>query len=215
MRTKTLLLTAALGAVSAAAVMAQTVYSVNAVGYVNKTIDKGGWVLMANPLVNGDNLLATILTDAPANTEVQKWNGTAFISAKKVGTAWIGAAGSVAFKPSEGFFVKVPGTGTQTLTFVGEVAQNADSNISFGAGYSLLGSVVPQSGKIQTDLQFPAKANDTILTLKADGSGYNSVKKVGTSWIGAGGEPVIDVAQGFWLNTTAGGTWTRNFSVNQ
>jgi hypothetical protein len=215
MRTKTLLLTAALSAVSAAAAMAQTVYSVNAVGYVNKTITKGSWTLVANPLMNGDNLLATILTDAPANTEVQKWNGTTFISAKKLGTAWTGAAGSVAFKPSEGFFIKIPGTGTQTLTFVGEVAQNADSNLAYPVGYSLMGSVVPQSGKIQTDLQFPAKANDQIMTLKADGSGYNAVKKVGTAWLGTGGEPTIDVAQGFWLNTTASGTWTRNFSVNQ
>lgn len=215
MRTKTLLLTAALSAVSAAAAMAQTVYSVNAVGYVNKTITQGSWQLIANPLMNGNNLLTTILTDAPANTEVQKWNGTAFISAKKVGTSWLGAAGTVAFKPSEGFFIKIPGTATTTLTFVGEVAQNADSNIGFATGYNLLGSVVPQSGKIQTDLQFPAKANDEVLTLKADGSGYNSVKKVGTTWLGTGGEPTIDVAQGFWLKTAAGGTWTRNFSVNQ
>lgn len=215
MRTKTLLLTAALSAVSAAAVMAQTVYSVNAVGYVNKTINKGGWQLIANPLLNGDNLLATILTDAPANTQVLKWNGTSLISAKKVGTTWVGTAGTLPYKPGEGFFVNVPGTGTQTLTFVGEVAQNADSNLSYPVGYSLMGSVVPQTGKIQTDLQFPAKANDQILTFKADGSGYNSVKKVGTTWVGAGGEPTIEVGQGFWVNSIAAGTWTRNFSVNQ
>src|SRR5689334_13849488 len=51
MRTKTLLLTAALSAAGIATSMAQAVYSVNAVGYVNTTLVPG-FNLVSNPLDN-------------------------------------------------------------------------------------------------------------------------------------------------------------------
>ena len=58
MRTKTLLLTAIVGALGFTAAQAQ-VYSVNAVGYVNKSIPSG-FSIVANPLNNGDNKVSDV-----------------------------------------------------------------------------------------------------------------------------------------------------------
>ena len=58
MRTKTLFLTAALSAVGMATSMAQTVYSVNIVGYINL------------PVVHGLSLVANQLNAAPNNSVV-------------------------------------------------------------------------------------------------------------------------------------------------
>src|SRR2546427_12593550 len=76
MRTKTLLLTAALTAAGALSSMAQ-VYSVNIVGYINLTIPKG-FSMIANQLnASPDNTLATVLASVPENTTVYKFNAVA------------------------------------------------------------------------------------------------------------------------------------------
>lgn len=212
MRTKTVLLTAALGAVSIATSVAQTVYSVNAVGYVNVTVPAGQFALLANPLNQGDNKVATILPDVPVNTVVYVYDAatSAFSAATKRATGWTGGGASAVLAPGQGFFVKNAGTTDMTITFVGEVPQG-DLKADFGAGFNLLGSLVPQSGKVETELKLPAQVNDKVYLYGA--AGYTTITKRATGWT-PGGEPTVGVAQGFWLNAGAKGSWTRSFNVN-
>ena len=73
MRTKTLLLTAALTAAGVATSMAQ-VYSVNMVGYINQSIPQG-FSMIANQLnASPDNKVTTLLPAPPASTSVFKFN---------------------------------------------------------------------------------------------------------------------------------------------
>jgi len=60
MRTKTLLLTAALSAAGLLPSTAQ-VFSVNAVGYVNQTVPAGKQAILTNPLNGTDNKINTIM----------------------------------------------------------------------------------------------------------------------------------------------------------
>ena len=212
MRTKTLLLTAALGAISAAAVMAQTVYSVNAVGYVNVTVPAGQFALLSNPLNTGTNTLASVLPDAPNGTAVFKFNGTGYDKATKNFGTWVGAS-TMTLNPGEGFFVK-NGTATDIkLTFVGEVVQGTAVTLNIPNGFSLLGSPIPQEGKLKTDLQLPIKNGQAVFLFS--NSGYTKSSYSFGTWVG--GEPTLKVAEGFWFNAgAAGGTnWVRNFTVNQ
>src|SRR5438477_5934309 len=125
MRTKTLLLTAALTAAGALISMAQ-VYSVNIVGYINLTVPKG-FSMIANQLnASPDNKLSSVIPAPPENTTVYKFNGHGYdafnFSADNPG--WFPTTGSLA--PGEGGFIAVdpasiaPATST-TLTLVGEV----------------------------------------------------------------------------------------------
>jgi hypothetical protein len=212
MRTKTLLLTAALSAVSAAAAMAQTVYSVNAVGYVNVTIPAGQFMLLANPLDAGTNSLSNVLPDAPNGTTVYKFNGSGYSTASKNFGAW-GGANTMTLNPGEGFFVK-NGTATDLkLTFVGEVVQGTAVTMAIPNGFSMLGSPIPQAGKLKTDLQLPVKNGQSVYLF--NGTGYETHSFNFGTW--SGGEPSIGVAQGFWFNSGATGAtnWVRNFTVNQ
>src|SRR5438477_12739115 len=108
MRTKTLLLTAALTAAGALISMAQ-VYSVNIVGYINLSVPKG-YSMIANQLnASPDNKLSTIMPNPPENTTVYKFNpgtGGYFsynFSADNPG--WLPADGSLA--PGEGAFIRI------------------------------------------------------------------------------------------------------------
>src|SRR5437588_10363094 len=86
MRTKTLLLTAALSAAGVASSMAQgTVFSVNAVGYVNTTVGPK-FSLIANPLTASDNTINTLFKTGiqgtiPPGFQVFRFGTTGFAGA--------------------------------------------------------------------------------------------------------------------------------------
>jgi len=124
MRTKTLLLTAALSAAGIATSMAQTaVYSVNAVGYVNKPI-VAGFNLISNPLIATDMKISTLFAGLPDDSVVYKYvPGSGFASTTKDG-AFLGANANLTVAPGEGVFVRSPSA--VTVTFVGEVPQNSN-----------------------------------------------------------------------------------------
>jgi hypothetical protein len=117
--------------------------------------------------------------------------------------------------PGEGFFVQNKGTSDITITFVGEVLTGTQS-VALGAGYSLLGSAIPQSGKVETDLGLPAKNGDIVYTMKSDGTYSSSTRRADTTgW--PNGEPSIGVGDGFWYFNKSGtaGSWSRTFTIPQ
>ena len=160
MRTKTLLLTAVLSAAGAASSFAQAVYSQNAVGYVNVSLDPG-FNLICNPLKNtAGNQLSKILTltDADIGTTVYWYNTTTkgFKNSTFLGAA-VGWTPDQAIDPGVGIFINV--SAAKTVTFVGDVPQGTDSNISLSSGFSLISSPVPQSADLAA-MQFPARCLD-------------------------------------------------------
>lgn len=219
MRTKTVLLTAALGAVSIATAAAQTVYSVNAVGYVNVTVPAGKFALLTNPLNLPTNSLAAVLPDAPVNSTIVYVFNTAtggFDQATKRSTGWTGAGAAAMLNPGGGFFVKNGAAADMTITFVGEVLQGTNLTVNVPAGFSCMGSMVPVEGKVETDLKFPAANGDQIYTFNVTNGQYNTVvNRRTTSWTGGAGEPTIKVAEAFFYKAATAGKWVRNFTVNQ
>lgn len=214
MRTKTLLLAVALSAATLATAVAQTVYSVNAVGYVNVTVGNGQFAFLANPLQTGSNTVANVLPDVPKNTTVYKYDsaGGSWVTAGKNALGkWTGST-AMTLNPGEGFFVKNGSGADTTITFVGEVVQGTNVAINVPAGYSMLGSAIPQAGKLATDLKLPAKKGDTILVYRNGSYSSFSINALG-KWTPS--EPELQVAEGFWFKTANATTWTRDFNVNQ
>jgi hypothetical protein len=76
MRTKALILTAFVGALGIAGASAQ-VYSVNAVGYVNKSIP-AGFSIVANPLNNGGNKISDVFGANPGSLTVYRFGDAGF-----------------------------------------------------------------------------------------------------------------------------------------
>jgi hypothetical protein len=220
MRTKTVLLTAALGAVSIATAAAQTVYSVNAVGYVNVTVPAGKFALLANPLNLPTNSLAAVLPDVPANTTVvYPFNAAtgAFDSTTKRTTGWTGTGAGALLNPGSGFFIKNGAATDITITFVGEVMQGTNLTVNVPAGFSCIGSMVPVEGKVETDLKIPAANGDVCYTFNVATGQYNGASTRRTAvgqWTGTP-EPTIKVAEAFFYKAVSAGNWVRNFTVNQ
>lgn len=210
MRTKTLILTAALGAFGAASAMAQ-VYSVNAVGYINVSVP-AGFSMIANQLnASPDNTLATLMPSPPDGTTVYKYTGTTY----KIYTylqllgGWDDGTGTL--NPGEGAFILNPGTAPFTVTFVGEVPQGTLTT-HLPAGFAIVSSQVPQSGQLDTVLGYPPADGDTIYFFRNGTYSISTYLQLLGGWDTA---PSPNVGEAFWSLKAAAADWTRTFSVNQ
>jgi len=220
MRTKTLLLTAALSAAGVASSMAQgTVFSVNAVGYVNTTVGPK-FSLIANPLTASDNTINTLFKTGiqgtiPAGFQVFRFAGTGFTASAYDdidGNFLPASAAGQAILPGEGVFVRNPGTTPVTITFVGEVSQGTLAN-AYPKGFSIRASQVPQAGTAQA-LGFNGNDGDQIFQFDNTKQAYTSstFDGLGGAWAPALGN--LQVGEAFFLKAVAAGSWNRTFSVN-
>jgi hypothetical protein len=215
MRTKTLLLTAAVVAAGVAASQAQ-VYSVNAVGYIN-VVCKPGFNLIADQLITSNTTVAALFPNVPGGSQVLKWAGSGFTinNYDPDFQEWDNPNQTVGI--GEGCFLFNPTTTNITVTFVGDVPQGNLTN-SIPHNYSLQSSQVPQAGKLQTDLGYIPSPNDTVLRWNngyPGPSGY-LIYTYDADFLEWDLEPTLNVGEGFFIlrNAPGVGAWTRQFSVN-
>jgi hypothetical protein len=213
MRTKTLLLTAAIGAVGIASSMAQAVYSVNYVGYVNKSLVPG-FNLIANPLNNGNNQIQTLFPTAPFGATIYTYNGS-FAQANYFGS-WVSGADTV-LAPGEGFFFYNSEGTPFAVTFVGEGQEGPNLMNSIPVGLSMKASKIPQAGSLAPvgagggDLEFPTpNFGDTVYKFNTGTQGYDQYSYFG-SWLPS--NPSFDVGEAFWYSANGPLNWERDYEV--
>jgi hypothetical protein len=182
MRTKTLLLAAALSAAGLATSLAQSnVYSLNVVGYINVAVDSTplAVTLIAPSQLDfdGTGLNNTVLT-----TFGNGQNGGLYATGTKLfafdpntagyvqvpfinPSGWVPGAAltsvtALGLKPGSGVFYQTSPTGGPTnITFVGNVLQGSLVNTPF-VGLNITSSKVPQAGRIETDLGLSVPADN-------------------------------------------------------
>jgi hypothetical protein len=228
MRTKTILLSGVVAALSGASLMAQ-VYSLNVVGYINVTVPPN-FSMIADQLYSVNQstaqyispLLDSQLLDGAHNgVELFKYsnaNGYTILIANSTG--WQGPATTTTLYPGEAVFIYNPFTTNLTLTFVGQVPQGSLTNALF-QNFNLVSSIVPQSGALDdpAGAALVPNAGDEIF-LYDSVNGYQIYIASGTTGVwqkpaSLPASPTPAVGQGFFYYTSkaAGVTWTRTFSV--
>jgi len=220
MRTKSLILGAALLAAGVASSMAQSnVYSLNIVGYVNLQLTNG-FNLISNPLdldgTGTNNTLTTVFgTNLPSGSQVYKFSGGGYNTSDGYisGVGWL-AGGTLSMNPGEGASVSVPSSAT--VTIVGQVLQGSPTPTTnkYSAGFSILSSQAPLAGGIQTVLGFSPQSGDQLYFWDnpsqsfATSAGYLN----GVGWLPS--EPSLAVGQAFFLSTGAASAWTNSFAAH-
>jgi hypothetical protein len=215
MRTKTLLLTAALCAAGAATSMAQ-VYSVNMVGYINQSIP-AGFSMIANQLNNSPNNTVAALFPAPADgTKIYKFNATTggFIIMEFADGEWSAEATTQRLDPGDGAYIFAPAAFTHT--FVGEV--QLTSTVNLPRGFSMVGSALPQSapltGTPPAGLDYPIGDGDKIYRFNPATGGFIINEFADGEW-SLGAPPTVNVGEAFYAfnNGAAAKGWSRTFTV--
>lgn len=206
MRTNALLVSAVLALGGTA--FAQTTVSKNIVGYVNKTLPAGKYVLISNPLNNGGNTVAEVIKVKGDLTLYHFVNGNYASSSFSSGEVLDG--GDVVIKPGGGFFAK--SDQGETITFVGEVAVGAA--VAVKPGLSVISSALPQAGTLDA-LEFPTAADLTVYQF-VNGSYAGSDLSSGAWLTDSGKGPQVDVAEAFFVSVdknAASQNWTRSFQI--
>jgi hypothetical protein len=191
--------------------MAQSVFSVNAVGFVTVDVPKG-LSMIANPLVAPTNTISALFASAADGTTIYKYDGTSF----SINTFDLGEWGTPGdtLVPGEGAFIRNSSAALFQITFVGEVKQGTTPPLSHNVpkGLSIQSSEVPQSGKVVTDLNFPASDGDTIYIYDNASAAYVIHTLDLGEW--SSGEPVPKVGEAFFVKKVDAKPWTRSFTVN-
>jgi hypothetical protein len=211
MRTKTLLGLAVLAAGAVTAVAQSNVYSLNVVGYINIPVTANQNFLIANQLNTTNNTLGALIPNGPPGAIFQKFNGgfSAYVF-DDLDLVWT-PNGNATINPGEGGFYKSPQA--TTLTFVGEVLQGSLTNTLPIGLQAIRSSIVPQQGKITTDLGAPGEPGDILQTYNGGFSAY-VFDDLDLVWTPS--EPTINVGQSFFYKKSPTATqsrWIRNFTV--
>jgi hypothetical protein len=222
MRTKTLLLVAALSAAGVASSVAQTVYSVNIVGYINKTIP-AGLSMVANQLNHTpNNGIETVLGTPPGAVTINKFNPGSgnfdlaiYDPPAEGGVGWDNPTAMV-LNPGQGVFVDNASGVPWPVTFVGEVQLN--STLIIQSGLQVYSSVLPQAGALTPTLEFPTPLSGlsvyqfNTVTKGYDLTVFDPPSEGGVGWDPA--PPTVAIADAFFIdNPSAAFNWTRNFTV--
>jgi hypothetical protein len=172
MRTKTLALTALLGMLGTASVMSQSVYSINAVGYINLTVPTGFSIISCQLQVSPNNQIGYVLNNDEGSSgnpgpiegcEVFKYVPAHGNYSEDIADAtdedpsgnsgpdtngWAGG-GVLTMNPGEALWFKNVTGAPATLTFVGTVPQGT-LNVTIGNGFNMISSPVPFTGGLST-----------------------------------------------------------------
>lgn len=242
MRTKTLVLTA-LSSLSAFGLMAQTstnVYSLNAVGYINVSVQAGFNIIADQLWATGGNTISNILSDSNDTLDgasVYSWNGASFDVDNANNQIYSSPSGwqnngSITLNPGQAIWFNAPSN--MVLTFVGTVPQGTNT-VALRQGFTLASSPVPQSGDLVTVMGLTNfSSGDTVFVYNNPGgyTTYNANFVTGNygynqDWLAPQGpsslsptdpgygDPQVNVGQGFWYQAGTAINFTRNFSVNQ
>jgi hypothetical protein len=235
MRTKTILLSALLGALGSVSVMAQTnVYSLNAVGYINVTIQPGYNIITCPLIASPDNTIATLLNNtngqyqsgARTSSDVYQFSGGTYTAEDEASSAnapsgWA-AGGTITINPGQAVFFYNPTSTNMSATFVGTVPTGPITNALI-PGYNLVGSVVPVTGDIVTNPislftngAYSGRTSDYIYTYSPS-AGYSSQDSFTAAGWNTGDPTLTNVYEGFFFYNAFSTTnnWIENYSVSQ
>jgi hypothetical protein len=212
MRTKALLGLAAL-AVGLSTSVAQNVYSLNVVGYVNVSLQANKAHFLAIPLadINGNYYITNtiVLDDSQDFAEVFQWAGTTWSSP----ATWFAGSWDTPLVISNGVGFFLLSQANSTLTFVGQVPQGTIS-YNIPPGVSTLANQIP----VTTNFPGSTVGNnfDEIFWWNQTGQNWAGPSTFFAGWDydATGNGPVIGPAQGvFYINTAAAIPFTQNFTV--
>jgi len=211
MRTKLLLTAAAIAAGVVSSQAQSNVYSVNVVGYVNKTLPISAMQLSGTPLDDGTNKLSSALAGAPNGTTVYVWNGAGYNSASKAKGSW---STDLSIPPGVGMFIQSGGT-AGTNTYVGQVTAQVGGSVSnaIPAGVTTLrGSMVPYAGDLNdTNLALGTTLANGSIIYKWTGAGYTSSSKAKGSWSTA---LSFSVGEAMFINSATATQWVQKLPAN-
>ncbi len=219
-----MLLSALLGTLGSVSLMAQStnVYSLNAVGYINVTVQPGFNIVSCPLIASPDNTINTLLTNSTG--QFKKWQFWAFNAGTYTEDLGTGAGwslgGTETLSPGQAGWLYNPSNTAVTVTFVGTVPSGSLTNTLLANSFNLVSSILPTSGDIVTNtlMSFNTQVKKDQVWTYTPGATTPYTEYVATATGWSPSDPIqANVGGGFWYlnNTNVANHWVENFSVGQ
>jgi hypothetical protein len=210
--------------------MAQNVYSLNVVGYVNVTLPPQQFTCLANPLdaslggtVANGNDITNLFQGANGGDSVSIWIPSAIDYSTTIPSystrtkTW---SANHALPPGQALLYFNKGAAAEVITFTGQVPQGTYNVGTLpGSAFSMLGSPVPIGGdptNSTTVLGLAPSGSDTIAEFNGAAVDWTSTIIWSSRTKSWGGTAVTNIrpGQGFlYFNHGSANTWVSNFTV--
>ena len=216
------ILISAIVALTVIAAVAQEleVLSVNALGYIKKTLPPGGKMICLNlpldSMSEASNVFGrtSIAQELPSGSAVLFWDEgqQSWVTGTKNNKGWSPFASNYVIKVGEGFFLKSPTNSTEgiELTIAGEVPSAATSTRAL-AGLNRLGTVgnpYPTAFKFgESDLAKNAANNSSVSFWDEGAQEWISGIKGGKGWTPYASNYVVKATEGFFLKSSNATAW--------
>ncbi len=183
--------------------------SQNLIGYATQTLPPG-FSMVANPLRAADNTVTALFPNMPEATTLCKFDTNLFRLNNNAVKNGVWTKPDEELLPGEGAIIFNPTNNFKTLNFSGEIVQGDLVN-PLPAGLSIRSSLVPQPGRLHSDLGLAMTEGDVIHLFDRDQQKYAVHPYSAKEW--ETNEPAIAVGEAFWIGKTNPGTRTRHFKV--
>ncbi len=231
---KTLLVAATALVAGVISSLAQSPYSANIVGYVNRSLPGGNAYAPINaPFLTGTNTVEAVMPTIKVGDKISFWTGGGFTVLTYAGSnfdgnghAWVDSQGkgqnSPLINPGRAFIYQNNGSAV-TNTFVGSIPTTNSTVIPGGHAYTLLVSAIPISGALDS-LSLPFQAGDKVfiwignryVAFTYKGANFDGVGHAFTDDSGQGlPSPFIQVGQAFFYqnNQDSAETWNQSLKL--
>lgn len=185
------------------------VFSRNVIGYASVVVPPG-FSMIANPFEAENDSVAELLKEMPDGTSLSKFDTRlSTLTENKVKSGkWLKPTEKLTL--GEGALFFNPTSDYKTLDFVGNIRLGRFST-PIPAGFSIRSSLVPQPGRLHSDLGFPASEGDVIHLFDKDSQKYVLYPFDAAKW--ASNPPVINVGESFWVAKTMARNWNQSSSM--
>lgn len=184
--------------------------SKNMTGYASVSLPPG-FSMICNPFHAPSNVVSSLFPDLPDGTTLCKFDTSLFRLTNNAvqNGKWTNPQEKLV--PGEGAIFFNPTSDFKTLDFVGDVSQGRLLN-PIPAGMSIRSSLVPQPGRLNSDLAFPIAEGDVVHIFDRDQQKYVLYPFSTEAW--ERNPPVVGVGESFWISKTQPGNWVRNFEAS-
>ena len=192
-----------------------SVVSTRATGYAEIYFPVG-FTLFTVPFVSGENTVAEVLPVVPEGSMLYVLEpDTGFYAINSFDWGeW--DAPDMNLPPGTGAFFRNDSGSDLLIPLRGAVPEGVLA-ADLGARWELVGSPVPQAGRVDADLGLPIGEGDLVLRLPP-GGGYRTHRFTDGQWLESEaddyhGVPEVRIGEGFWIYKPEPARWIREFHI--
>ncbi len=183
-----------------------SVYSANIFGYAAVPLPPG-YSLISNPFKTQQNSVTDLFPDMPEWAAFCKFEMKLFKLTNNVMKNGRWSNPRETLSPGEGALICNPTDEFKITNFVGEVMQGNLLN-PVPSGFSIRSSLIPQPGRLDTDLKLPFSEGDVVHLFDRDKQTYLEYTYPSKRW--DIDPPTIGVGEAFWVGKSSPVNWVQN-----